>query len=1227
MRPHVIRFSLLVALLLLLAGGYYVAFSPFDNVSLTEAAVVSDQDRHEAESDEEDEEGDKRTRIWEAIKDHEERTLDQELGYVPYERLIEANRMIKRRQEALLSADPSRGDITLPRWRERGPTNIGGRTRAVMIDEGSADRNRVFAGGVSGGLWVTEDISQAQPIWTAINDWWSNISVGFIAQDPNNTDIIYVGTGEGTANGSIIPGNGIFVSTDGGQTFSETADIQAYSFCHHAIVDPRNSMAYFATNRGLYRTDDQGQSYERVLSTVLGATSNNMWDLQYVDGFLYASDNRNIYKSPSGDVNSWEEITTGASGFPGSWSRVEFSVSKSNPEVIYAIGNESGGASRIHVTQNGGDNWQAGLRPMFDGIEFTRGQVWYDLDIAVSPFDPGFIIAGGVPISYSTNGGSSLSLYDYSFHVDQHGIFFDEKDPNRILFGNDGGVYMSTNGTPNDVQDKNNIYNVSQYYACALHPETFSDYMLGGTQDNGSHALDNPRVGPARYVNGGDGVYCHIDQDDPSIQWVSSQFGNYRLSTDGGNSFGGGVNVEGSFINRSDYDNDADILYAQTSLGDYYRYAVGGGTDNGPVSVPGFGINVSTVHADASTPNRVYFGGSGQVVRVDNAHDTPSATNLGSFGGSITGIYVQPDDPDRIGVVVGNYGVSNNIYLSTNGGETWVGCEGNAIANNLPDIPVNDIVFNPDNPEQALIATDAGVWSTDKLDGNQTKWFPPVPNTGIPVVRTDMLQVRQSDKIVLAGTYGRGLWTSDVFADPNARFLVDQVHYTDSPLEFTGSAAYGAESWQWDFGDGTSSTASDPRKSYDNIGSYEVEMTINGDLDETKTVKILPDVALPYVKGEDYYAGGFENQTEQYGVYTVRGTGWERGSSPINGKTGTKNGDFAYSTGVLEQYYQPNSESYLYLPNFDLSESGIYAFSFWGRWVMDQGLDGIQVQYSLNRGQNWQVLGSREDPDWYNFVNNDGGGAFPQGASYFTGQLGGWRQYSINVSDLSGNADVAFRILFKSEATGQHRGAAIDDVQITKYDGPLVTRFTSASAEYSEATEITVDWSTQPEYQARRFIIERSTNGKVYEAIDSVYATGITTAEAQVYSYDFRAQRDLYFVRIRAINGNSSIDYYEEILSPTMVVRRRDEPTTVNSIFPSPFTSYIDVTFNNLVDGPVDVRLYDAAGRLITRSNRTMEQESFYTLDVPDVAEGTYFLSVQIGDDEPTTTQVMHFKE
>ena len=1183
--------------------------------------ITADGGRFRPES-----ETDKHTRIWEAIKDHEERTLDQSLGYVPYDRLIEANRMIERRQQELLAGDPSRGDITLPRWRERGPTNIGGRTRAVMIDEGDPARNRVFAGGVSGGLWVTEDISRAEPIWTTVNDWWSNISVGFIAQDPNDPQLIYVGTGEGTASYPIIQGNGIFISTDGGLTFEEAATINGYRFCHHIIVHPETGDAYFATNRGVYRTTDVGQSFERVLSNVSGASGPTFFDLQYMDGVIYASNTRDIYTSTTGDLNDWTDITTNDTGFPAGMSRVEFCVAKTRPQRIYAIGDMGGGASNIYLTDNGGQNWVPRTRPTFDGIEFTRGQVWYDLDIAVSPFDENYIIAGGVPISYSADAAQTMTLYDYSFHVDQHGIFFDEKDPNRILFGNDGGVYVSTNGTPNDVQDKNNIYNVSQYYACALHPEEFSDYMLGGTQDNGSHALDSPRKGPARYVNGGDGVYCHIDQDNPNIQWVSSQFGNYRLSVDGGSNFSGGVSVDGNFINRSDYDSDMDVLYAQTALGDYYRQFVNNGDgQSGPVNVPGVNFNISTIHVDASTPNRLYIGSGLELFRVDDAHDNPTAQSINSFNGTITGIYVQPTNPDLIGVVVGNYGVNNNIWISTDGGDSWVGSEGAAIPNNFPDIPVNDILFNPENDEQAMVATDAGVWTTDKLEGSQTRWYPPVPNTGIPVVRTDMLQVRSSDNIVLAGTYGRGLWTSDVFAEPNARFIVDRVHYTDSPLEFTGSAAYGADSFDWTFGDGTTSTASDPLKSYDEVGEYDVKLTINDDLSANQSVKILPDVSLPYVPGATGYAGSFEGQTEQYGVYTVRGTGWERGNSPVNGKSGTKSGDFAFSTGANENFYAPNSESYLYLPNYDFSDPGIYSFSFFGKWLLDQGLDGLQIQYSTDRGRTWQQLGDRSDSNWYNFRNLDGTGSFPQGASYFSGERGGWQQYELNVSELSGNADVAFRFVFRSDAATNQRGVAVDDIEITKFDGELLTTFTSVDAEYSQATEITVTWTTQPEFQARRFIVERSENGKDYVRLDSLNATGFVTADQQSYSYDFRAQKDLYFVRVRAINFNADGSYYEEVLTETLVVSRREETVAVRRVFPNPFVQQIDLTFNNLVEAPVTMSLYDIAGREVYTERRTLNGESYISLNLPNaVAAGNYVLSVRIGEGEPTSFKLQN---
>ena len=117
-------------------------------------------------------------------------------------------------------------------WQERGPSNVGGRTRAVLYDANDAANGykKVWAGSVSGGLWFTNDITTAQPQWHRVNDFLSNIAITTIAQNPANTQEIYVGTGEGWFNLDFVRGLGIWKSSDGGVTWSQLASTNNSSF-------------------------------------------------------------------------------------------------------------------------------------------------------------------------------------------------------------------------------------------------------------------------------------------------------------------------------------------------------------------------------------------------------------------------------------------------------------------------------------------------------------------------------------------------------------------------------------------------------------------------------------------------------------------------------------------------------------------------------------------------------------------------------------------------------------------------------------------------------------------------------------------------------------------------------------------------------------------------------------------------------------------------------------
>lgn len=1159
----------------------------------------------------------KQERILEALEYEKRITQDPALGYPPLERLALALKKTKELQQYYAHRSP--GGILESRWRERGPNNIGGRTRVIHIDLNDPERKTVWAGGVSGGLWKTDDITASRPEWYKINDYLDNISIGALAQDPNEPDVFYMGTGELYAG---IGGFALFRSENGGKDWDvlPATTNGNFQFTQELFVHPETSDVYAATTTGLYRSRDKGLSWEKVFGP--SAAQSIMHDLAFhkASGTLYASTGSAIYKSSLGDANSWLNLTSGTN-FTGGFSRVELAVSQGNPHFLYAVGNTNGQGSGVHRLSEGAADWEIFSPPVSNNSEnWTRNQGYYDLEIAADPFNGRRVIIGGIDLYISEDGGFTFrQLSDWEgnplqfVHADQHKILFDEEQQGVIYFGNDGGFFLTTNGGAS-IQAANQNYNVTQFYAADIHPEMLRDYFIGGTQDNGSLQLRTFGIVGARTVGGGDGFYAHIDQDEPLYQLVSLYYGEYSLSVDGGASFGTGVNAGGGFVNPSDYDDEANILYAQTNNGDFYRWNRES-AEGGVVDVEGFDISATHVRADPNVPNRIYLGDSnGSLYRIDNAQQgsAVSAVLLRPAGsGSISSLDIERGNPDHLLATLSNYGVAS-VYESKDGGQSWTACEGN-----LPDMPVRWGMFNPNDATQAIIATELGVWATGLLAGTQTEWTPPAPGIGMPLTRTTMLQARQSDKVVLAATYGRGLWTSDVFSDPLPIITAKQVHYTRSPLLFTGQRSLGAETFEWDFGDGAAGNGETVYKEYGNIGEYQVKMTINGSLSETVPLKILPDHSLPYTSEGEAYSGGFEAFPEQFGVHTISGSSWERGRSAVSGKNGVNTGDNAFVIGLEEEYYQPNTETYLYLPNFDFSDPGIYEFSFWAKYKVQAGFDGMQVQYSTDRGQSWKQLGSDKDPDWYNFLNeSEPAAAFPLGEAYFSGSKLNFDKFSLNLSSLAGNENVAFRFVFRSQGTGNHNGMAIDDVKITKYDGELLTKLIRFEGEFSGTSQIRLEWATEPEYNCRYFELERSFNGKVFETIEKVNAKGVLSAEQQSYSINTSGDRLLYFFRLRVVNEDTDEGYEEIFYSPTIALRRENvySGKEVLRVFPNPFNGFVEATFTDVLDEDVFYELYDMSGRLLRKGNQAVSGP-LLRLELGGLPTGAYLLSLKVGEE------------
>ncbi|NJN78259.1 MAG: hypothetical protein HC803_07955 [Saprospiraceae bacterium] len=507
------------------------------------------------------------------------------------------------------------------------------------------------------------------PTWEPINDYLENLAIVTLVQDETNPQIMYFGTGEGYFNADAVRGLGIWKSTDGGENWNRLTNTSDFEYVMRMAIHPNGDVYAATRENGLQRSQDGGQSWTKILGAGVSTGSSNgvndveigpdgsIWTLTGYRGGSY------IYKSEAGatvgDINNWSRVGRSSTGFAGGQDRVELACAESNPNVVYALCSDGGAATYIYKTIDGGQSWsKAADAPSVtpNSGNFAGDQAWYDLDIEVDPNNENRILVGGIDVMMSTTGGQTWSAVTAAYsnaapyiHPDQHFIYFYPGSSSTLFIGNDGGIYRSDNANtaPSAIRFSviNDAYNVTQFYSVAIHPDFRSDYFLAGSQDNGTHQFDNFDIDITKNIWGGDGMICHIDQTDGMIQLSSSQYGNYGLSTDGGENFSGGAAANGQFVNPSDYDDNANILYAQTNAGGYFRWNVSqpGGGENVALSGANIG-SITHLQVSPNVPNRLYLGtSSGRVVKIDDAHTglTKSFTQSSIGGGSVSCIAIE----------------------------------------------------------------------------------------------------------------------------------------------------------------------------------------------------------------------------------------------------------------------------------------------------------------------------------------------------------------------------------------------------------------------------------------------------------------------------------------------------------------------------------------------------------------------------------------------------------
>lgn len=855
----------------------------------------------------------KRDRIDLAMKHEFDKTHDPKLGYIPKERLREARDFMNEKVAARKKSGISAKAMTLA-WTERGPNNVGGRTRALAWDPNDIDNTKVWAGAVTGGLWYNDDVTDNASEWQAVNDAMENLSISAITFDPNTTTTMYIGTGEGHQIGSTR-GDGVFKSTDGGTTWTqltaangfyatdedfhyvnditvvdEAGSSVLYVGTQTSVSDYENSDYATSGENGLWRSEDGGVTFTQVLPNYDGGSEPfGVADIEvnssgriYVGTAVSNGGGRILYSDDDG--SSWTETYDF-----GTDGRVELATAPSDDDIVYAIGVDGIDVADIIKSANATSTftWSTLSRPAYKDQstctnstdDFCRGQAWYDLIMVVHPTNSSIVVMGGIDLYKTTNGGTSFGLISYwtggcdtEVHADQHAIAFNPNDVDAAIFGNDGGVYYSSDvGSASNptISARNNGYNVTQFYGTAIHPTSGTDYYLAGAQDNGSQQFSSAGVNSTVEVSGGDGAFCNIDQNQSSYQWTQYVYNTYYRSTDGGSSFSGQINLgssNGRFINPSRYDNTQNIMYMCYDADTYLRWSnPQSGSTTTSVAVGEFdGEQVSAITVSPNTSNRVFFGTGGSgVFIVDNANSGSSKTGTGDItditgsnfpsAAYVSNIEVETGDDNHILAVFSNYGVTS-IFETTDGGSTWTSVEGD-----LPDMPVRWAVFHPQDAKRVFLATDLGVWSTDNLNGASTFWEPSTED-GLPNVRTDMLLYRTSDYEMVAATHGRGLFTADITistaSTPEISFADAGIYFTEATANSSSCRNYTdltvtleiaqAPSGQADVSvnvNGGSTTATE-YSDYEFIGSQSVSFPDGDGSDQSVTIRIYDDTEL-----------------------------------------------------------------------------------------------------------------------------------------------------------------------------------------------------------------------------------------------------------------------------------------------------------------------------------------------------------------------------------------------
>jgi len=589
-----------------------------------------------------------------------------------------------------------------PSWQLRGPTNVGGRSRALEIDVRSPNADTILAGGVSGGMWRTTDGGQN---WTRTFEPAQRPNVTAVAQDkrPGREDVWFAGTGEAigsspSGGGAYYGGNGIYKSTDGGQSWSlldetmsdATSFDSFFDFSYAIEVDSTasksgtagtDSEVYAATYARIYRSTDGGSNWTVVLpsDTTNNGTGNfaPQTDVAITsDGEVYAalssrsgqpneSDRRGLFYSPTGDKGSWTDITP--DGWPtSSFGRTVLAVNPSNEDEVWAIAEANGSGPNGHelwkydratktwtdsteylpdrggfpgtFNSQGGYDLLVDVHPENGDIIFIGGVNLWRLDVSTSATDPAAWIGG-----YGLDGGGLYSPAGSDpQHPDQHAIAFKPNDGDVMFSGSDGGIHRTDDNRAGGAGSAGD----GAVLWTSLNNGYFTTQFYAVCQFlNPDNDRERARIAGGLQDNG----TWSTASTDPADPWTE------QLGADGGYC---------ALTNEAT--SEGSSRYVSTQNGGVFRLAFFANGDRlltERVDPPNAGnqLFINPFAIDPSDPDVMYYPAGGTLWRNDDIENSPSAGWEEMTGATVSGQAISALD-----VSIEND--ENVLYYGTNGG-------------------------------------------------------------------------------------------------------------------------------------------------------------------------------------------------------------------------------------------------------------------------------------------------------------------------------------------------------------------------------------------------------------------------------------------------------------------------------------------------------------------------------------------------------------------------------